>query len=517
MASSRLIAATGLALLVSLGCSAGAKAAPEPATMVDNQMSKELASGVSYYRADRPGSGGENYWFLSLGVARNPAESDQLYSCFPKIGLDGSAGHFTFPGVEELAYSEFVAGSFPTRAAAQEFADKLPKDLPCKIEIRASGMYSHDQSAPMVVHVTKIEIAKFSGKLITARGNDGAIGRAKPSDVVKRYAGALAATNGGYFVMESNDGLVGEAAGISVLSGQLLSEPTKGRPWALISNGARITVKIKDAEPPEPITLTAKSGASISIDGINRQPGKLRNCGALNDDIFHTAIHDESCAPQNEIIAVTHKSGITLALTPDIVAYRYRPNKRLKQLLKWAAPTKHESVIVATGNKRATLAELAASRQPVALSLGAFGGEAATYAVNGGPTLLATGQPVKRTMEEGWPFASATQMQANAMHRFITMRAPRTALGVTAVGDILLVVVDGWRFRDDEGPAVPMNGGATIAELTTVMQELGAIDAINLDGGGSSVMVTSNGIVSNPSDKDGERAVGDSLILIDSK
>lgn len=517
MVASRLIAATGLALSVSLGCSAGAKAASDPSPMADSQITKELAPGVSYYRADRPASGGENYWFLSLGIARSPAEAEQLYSCYPKIRLGGSAGEFIFPGVRDLIYRELVAGSFPTRAAAQEFADKLPKDLPCKIEIRASGMYSHDKSAPMLVHVTRIETAKFSGQLITARGDDGAIGRTKPSDVLNRYAGALAATNGGYFVMEQTDGLVGEAAGISVLDGKLLSEPTKGRPWALISNGARIAVKIQGAEPPEPMALTSKSGITISIDGINRQPGMLRNCGALNDGVFATAIHDESCAPKNEIIAVTHKSGIALTLSPDMVAYRYRPNKRLKPLQEWAAPTKQEAVIIATGGKREALAELAASRQPVALSLGAFGGETASYAVNGGPTLLAAGQPVTRAMEEGWPFAAATQASANAMHRFITMRAPRTALGVTATGDILLVVIDGWRFRNDEGPAIPMNGGATIAELTTVMQELGAINAINLDGGGSSVMVTKNGVVSNPSDKDGERAVGDSLILIDSK
>jgi hypothetical protein len=517
MAYSRLIAATGLALSVSLGCSASSKAASDPVPMADNQVTKEVAPGVSYYRADRPGSGGENYWFLSLGIARNPAETEQLHSCFPKIRLAGAAGEFIFPGVRELGYGELVAGSFPTRAAALEFADKLPKDLPCKIEIRASGMYSYDRSAPMLVHVIKIESAKFEGQLITARGDDAAIGRTKPSDVLKRYARALAATNGGFFVMEQTDGLVGEAAGISVLGGQLISEPTKGRPWALISNGARIAVKIQAAEPAEPMTLTAKSGAPIRIDGINRQPGKLRNCGALNDGVFATAIHDESCAPENEIIAVTHKSGIALTLSPDMVAYRYRPNKRLKPLQEWAAPIKKDAIIIATGDKRAVLAELASSRQPVALSLGVFGDEPRHYAVNGGPTLLAAGQAVKRAMEEGWPFTAATQAQANAMHRFVTMRAPRTALGVTATGDILLVVVDGWRFRNDEGPAVPMNGGATIAELTTVMQELGAIDAINLDGGGSSVMVTNNGVVSNPSDKDGERAVGDSLILIGPK
>lgn len=516
MATTRLIAATGLALSVGLGCSAQANEVVNVPLAV-TETRDEIAPGVSYYRADRPASGSEAYWFLSLGIARNPAEADQLYSCFPKLRLDGRSAEFTFPGASAAPYIEFAAGSFPTRMAAQEFVDKLPKDLGCTIEIRSSGIYGGDRSAPMLVHVTKIEPAKFRGQLIAARGDDAAIGRTRTSEVMKRFPGAVAATNGGYFVMEPADGLVGEAAGISVLSGRLLSEPTKGRPWALIRNGKQIAVSIKTSPSPEPMALTTKSGATIGIDGINRQPGVLRNCGALNDEQFSTAIHDESCAPKNEVIAVTHQSGVTLTPSPDMTAYRYSKNRRLTALKAWASPAAQEAVIVATGDKRAALAELAGLRQPVALSMGSLRGETGSYAVNGGPTLLAAGKPVERAMEEGWPFATATQAQAVAMHRFVTLRAPRTALGITEAGDILLVVVDGWRFRNDDGPAVPMNGGATIAELTSVMQELGAIDAINLDGGGSSVMVTKDGVVSNPSDKDGERAVGDSLILIGPK
>jgi hypothetical protein len=60
-------------------------------------------------------------------------------------------------------------------------------------------------------------------------------------------------------------------------------------------------------------------------------------------------------------------------------------------------------------------------------------------------------------------------------------RAPRTAIGVTAAGDVLLVVVDG---RAD----LPHSVGATLAELAQLMLNLGCTDAMNMDGGGSSVM-----------------------------
>ncbi len=58
---------------------------------------------------------------------------------------------------------------------------------------------------------------------------------------------------------------------------------------------------------------------------------------------------------------------------------------------------------------------------------------------------------------------------------------PRTAIGVDSdSGDVLMLVVDG---RQD------FSRGATMAELARLMVDLGADEALNLDGGGSSTMV----------------------------
>lgn len=69
---------------------------------------------------------------------------------------------------------------------------------------------------------------------------------------------------------------------------------------------------------------------------------------------------------------------------------------------------------------------------------------------------------------------------------------PRTGLGVTGNGRILLVVVDGRRFR--------WSVGATMYRFAAVMKDLGAVDAVNLDGGGSSTMVVRGKVVNKPSD-----------------
>jgi exopolysaccharide biosynthesis protein len=58
----------------------------------------------------------------------------------------------------------------------------------------------------------------------------------------------------------------------------------------------------------------------------------------------------------------------------------------------------------------------------------------------------------------------------------------------------------------------------TLRELADLMRALGARDAINLDGGGSTTMVADSAgvlrIVNRPSDAAGERPVGNALAIV---
>lgn len=60
-----------------------------------------------------------------------------------------------------------------------------------------------------------------------------------------------------------------------------------------------------------------------------------------------------------------------------------------------------------------------------------------------------------------------------------TQRHPRTNVGITADGRVLMVTVDGRRTK---------SVGVTLAEMGQLMISLGATHAFNLDGGGSTVM-----------------------------
>lgn len=73
---------------------------------------------------------------------------------------------------------------------------------------------------------------------------------------------------------------------------------------------------------------------------------------------------------------------------------------------------------------------------------------------------------------------------------FLVKRHPRTAVGIRDTGEWVFVVVDG-RFCG-------FLGGMTMKELAELMLELGCVEALNLDGGGSSTMVI-DGIVINES------------------
>lgn len=97
---------------------------------------------------------------------------------------------------------------------------------------------------------------------------------------------------------------------------------------------------------------------------------------------------------------------------------------------------------------------------------------------------------------------------------FATTRHPRTAVGIADGGKrLLLVVVDGRQ------PAWSV--GMSLRETASLMLALGAREAINLDGGGSSALVYADRdsarvmrIANHPSDPTGERAVGNALAIV---
>ncbi|WP_439506267.1 phosphodiester glycosidase family protein [Sediminibacterium sp.] len=109
-------------------------------------------------------------------------------------------------------------------------------------------------------------------------------------------------------------------------------------------------------------------------------------------------------------------------------------------------------------------------------------------AVAGGPVLIQAGQ-INISNNEEQRFAGK---QINDKH-------PRTAMGYTADGHLIVMVVEG------RNPGIAE--GASLTQLAELMQSTGCVEALNLDGGGSSTMLINGKETIKPSDKTGQRPV----------
>jgi hypothetical protein len=120
------------------------------------------------------------------------------------------------------------------------------------------------------------------------------------------------------------------------------------------------------------------------------------------------------------------------------------------------------------------------------------------------PALLIGGWP--RILKDGRNVASDAPTVEGTISRNAEMRHPRTSIGFSRDSSTLfLLTVDG---RSEN------SGGMTLVELATMMRALGAWQAMNFDGGGSTTMVIEGAVVNKPSDTTGEREVGNVLAVI---
>ncbi|MBN8667834.1 MAG: phosphodiester glycosidase family protein [Chitinophagales bacterium] len=116
-------------------------------------------------------------------------------------------------------------------------------------------------------------------------------------------------------------------------------------------------------------------------------------------------------------------------------------------------------------------------------------------AVGGGPVLVQNGEIMITNNEEG-KFAG----------KAIDDKHPRSAMGYTADGKLVLLVV--------QGRMPGLAEGASLTQLAQMLKEIGCIEAMNLDGGGSSCLLINGKETIKPSDKEGQRAVPGVFLIV---
>ena len=80
----------------------------------------------------------------------------------------------------------------------------------------------------------------------------------------------------------------------------------------------------------------------------------------------------------------------------------------------------------------------------------------------------------------------------------INDKHPRTAMGYTKDNKLIILVIEG---RTKEA------GGATLTQEAQILKDLGCVEALNLDGGGSSCLLVNGKETIKPSDAKGQRPI----------
>jgi hypothetical protein len=115
-------------------------------------------------------------------------------------------------------------------------------------------------------------------------------------------------------------------------------------------------------------------------------------------------------------------------------------------------------------------------------------------AVGAGPMLIYNGK-IRITSEEEVFFGTS-----------IPLVHPRTAIGYDQNDNLLILVVDG---RQEQ------SCGVNLSELASLMADLGAVYAINLDGGGSTAMVADGVLLNRPAGKTLQREVMSAIAIFE--
>jgi hypothetical protein len=358
-----------------------------------------------------------------------------------------------------------------------------------------SYQYWVDPSGPFAIHLVTVDLRRVDIDLRLARARDAFRGREKTSEMVKRAAASgttvLAAINADFFNLstgenENNQVIAGEWwKGLKVTDSpydtydnahvqfgiDAARRPFMDRYLLDAKAFARgvatpiVTLNFNPSGNPEGTALyTSRYGAKTPLD-TTRQTAEasMSGAGRRGDTLLYVRRGSVPAASGSPIPA----NGAVLAA--------YGPGSRLGEVRGMADGDTVR--VVLTTLPRTGL---------------------------GAPTVLVGGWP--RILRDGVDVAIDAPTVEGTISRNAETRHPRSAIGFSRDSSTLfLLVVDGRTQK---------SVGMTLVELAALMRRVGAWQAMNFDGGGSSTMIVGGAVINTPSDSAGERAVGNALLLV---
>ncbi|MFJ4713763.1 phosphodiester glycosidase family protein [Streptomyces sp. NPDC088785] len=529
--NSRLFGVGAALCVLALVGAAPAPAAPAPprglplgaAGLAETRTTRTLHPGVTLTRIVRGADAPAMAWTVELAIPggagspdpdappaalKDEASADALLAALRAKGFDARSERVTTPATADYAGGTLGwrvrVGAFPGESAATAERTRL----------RAAGYTGSawytgwdgdaGDRGPWRLDVLTIDPRAFRGALRATYGPD--LENRETTSALAAADRATAGVNAGFFVLDPRAGAPGDPAGVGVYGGRLLSEAVGGRPGLVVHDSGRGTGVTR-------LTWSGSVGTgrtALPLDGVDRVPGLIRNCGGTADDLpTARPLHDTTCTDPDELVAFTEEFGKE---TPkgdgaEAVLDRRGTVVAVRTPRGGALPAGGRSV-QATGGYAARLTALARVGRPLRIRSGLEDGRGrpvvpsrTTSVLNGGPELVRDGRPHVTVATDGMVQPGNPSFYYGWAHK----RNPRTFAGTDAAGRTVLVTADG-RGTGSLGLSIP--------ESAAVAAALGLRDAMNLDGGGSTTMVVDGQVINDPSDATGERPVGDALLVL---
>jgi phosphodiester glycosidase/sporulation related protein len=507
-----------LCVLVALVLAAPAGAAqPESTTgelplgapdLKEKRSTDQVAPGITYTRIERGERSRRDFYTVDVAFKPDRGAAESVAARLRSDGYEPTVVEVSERAPDDpqsgpLGYL-VRTGSFATQAGADAHRAELAAKGYTGLRTVYTGEDGKETTGPWVVHVLEVNPDLYDGTLAPELATEIVPGRELLTSISAR-TNSLAAINGGYFVIGETDGTPGDLAGTSMLEGELVSEAVDGRTDLVLPPGSGEGADI--AALSDSTIVTSSDGARREVDGLNREPGLIRGCGGDGgDQPTEEPKHDFTCTDASELILFTPVFGASTEPGEGVEAV-LDPSGRVSALREGHGGTipPGGAVVAGTGEGAEWLRAHARPGTRVRVTMSISGGgrlARGTGVVNGGPRLLSNGSPDIAAYAEGFHWPENPEFY----YRFGVRRNPRTLAGVTSGGNLLLVAVDGRQ----PGYSV----GTSFEESAGIMDALGAGEAVNLDGGGSTAMTIGEELVNRTSDATGERPIGDAVVIL---
>jgi exopolysaccharide biosynthesis protein len=330
------------------------------------------------------------------------------------------------------------------------------------------------ETEPIKINLLRLDLTKV--RLDVVHALDQAIGLETVSSMATRHD-AFAAINAGFFRLDKSI-FAGDAVGILQVDGKLLSESYGNRIALGIVNGKRKTETLFSHLSSDNY-LVEGTDETFKISGINRERKE-------NEIVLFT--------PEFNQTTLTNNDGFELVIK-DRVVKEINFNKGNSPIPPYGFVISISNIKFQKHSRKRSIVRLITKVVTTELEKQNFFAKTEDI-VSGVPQLVKNG-----AIEITWE-------QEKSSKSFVETRHPRTAVAKLKDGKFLMITVNG---RQKESVGMNLN------ELAALLVELGATDAMNLDGGGSTTMFLNGKIVNKPSDKEGERKVSDAILVFPRK